>query len=221
MADLGINEVKWTEEMLPELVWLALLDHIHDEKGAEVARLTARAARTVHKSASRRWFALLGEYAVLDDAEREGFLEELDRAAVLRQLRDGLRSLAMFYPDNPLQFLFRDETFATDPNALGELKTLVGALFDRAGAKATRAQAHALYLAFDGGLFKVSPGSRLAHFPEVQHYPSTEESRMVGGLVRASISNLFLVEGRGPTPWSALFWARGLELEPCAVADDE
>ena len=145
MADFHILEVKWAEDMLPEFLWLGLLNAMHGQAaGAEIALLVARAARAAHRRGMQRWFALLGEYAVLDDHEKADFLTGLGAAGVLQPLREGLRVLSAFYPENPLRDLFRGEEVAADDATLRRLKAVVAPLFPRAGTEATRVQANAL-----------------------------------------------------------------------------
>lgn len=206
------HEVPWTAHMLPEFVWLGLLNsRFGFATGAALARSVATAARDVHETKTRRWFAMLGDYACLAPREATKLGTQLEAAGVMAQVVEALAPLRQFYPDNPLNLLLAQ---GPDENEIGIMKQEVAGLFDRTGIPAMRVQVTALTLALGHFLF-VHPDSGLADINAVQNYPETNESLRIAAVIRASLNSLFATEGRGPTPWSQYFWQRGLELGGC------
>jgi hypothetical protein len=210
MAEFGISDARWIDQMVPEFIWLALL---HERRtyagGAEIARVTAKAAREI---VGHGWFAGMSSFVRIPEAARSAFRTALDDYGVLQDLLIGLWPLHADYPQHPLSFLF-DDLVRGDR---AELKTLLGSLLEsRTSTNAMRAQATALYLAFDAGTLKIPPSSGLVDFPEVQHYPKTEDSQRVGSLVRAALNGIALMLPK--SEWPAYFWRRGMELERCAI----
>jgi hypothetical protein len=61
----------------------------------------------------------------------------------------------------------------------------------RAEWEAMMVQATVLHLMFDAHALKIHEGSALLKFPEIERYPSTELSREVGSMIRATLNGLF------------------------------
>ncbi len=77
-------------------------------------------------------------------------------------------------------------------------------------------QAQAVYLAFMLGRLYVKEGLALADFPEVQHYPETEKSEVVGASICSTVNMLAgssLPKYEDDT-WVQYFWRRSLDLRP-------
>lgn len=218
MMQFDISEARWIKTMVPEFIWIALLqDSLGYAQGAEVARKTAELAREI-EGANITWGAELSAFARLPDARKEQLTDAISSAGVGADLERGLAPLQRFYPTHPLAFAL--STNAPDV-ALHEYKRILADLFRRTNTSAMRVQATALYLAFDAGFLKVAPNTTLADFPKVQHYPGTERSRQVAAAVRAGL-NAISIQIAG-AQWPDFFWNRGLELEPCELrrVDDD
>lgn len=211
MAQLGLSDVRWVESLLPEFLWLGLLhEQLGYVAGAEVARLVAKVARGIDESL--RWCAVMSSFGRIAEPQRAAFKKALEECGALDDLSRALGALHVHYPRHPLAFVI-------DTDATGDLATIkdvVRTHMNRADTQAMRTQATAMYLAFEAGILKVLEGSALAEFPEVQHYPDTEKSRLVASAVRAGLNGLTIEIGS--SEWPHYFWNRGLELEPCTFA---
>jgi len=60
----------------------------------------------------------------------------------------------------------------------------------------------------------------LSNFPEIQHYPDTELSKIIAAVIRSS-TPIFIAEQLKITgnKWSFYFWNRGLEISECDFGD--
>lgn len=207
------ESVRWQLPILPELLWLALLNESHGlQTGAEVALSLALAAE---KAAHGEWFAPTSAYSILSDEQRRHVLEEVSRNGKIEAVRRPLASLIWFYPECPLKFLFPDGVRHLEAGALSKLKSILGELYYRAEHPAMLMQANAVYIAFVTNLLKVPPHVSLANFPEIAKYPETAESKRVGSMVRATITGMFGQKYNNSSVWPSYFWNRGLELERC------
>jgi hypothetical protein len=67
MAQLNMTEVSWVDSILPELVWLGLLNSMYGRvKGAELAiTLPKIAARVGRGTDSERWFVSFSSFSSL------------------------------------------------------------------------------------------------------------------------------------------------------------
>jgi hypothetical protein len=110
---------------------------------------------------------------------------------------------------------------APSAGRLDRLKSVVAWMYYRAEREAMLVQATVLQLMFDADAFKVHEGSVLSKFPEIERYPSTELSREVGAMIRATVNGLFghdsfLIKN---SAWPQYFWNRGLAITDCDFGD--
>ncbi|MEG3164721.1 hypothetical protein U1701_08965 [Sphingomonas sp. PB2P19] len=209
-----MREVSWINTMIPELLWIALLqDAWGPRHGIEIITAFTRDVRASDASRDRTIWASAGKFAGLP----EGTLASIVKGRPYREdLCRPLAPLHAHYPDHPLRELVAGDgsTLSID---LGELKALVSELFDRGSVVATMTQATATWLAFDSDRLKVNEGLALADFPRIEDYPSTEQSIRIAASIRATMNQMFgdvdaMASG---SDWPVAFWNRGLELEPC------
>lgn len=214
----GLEEVKWLERPLPELLWLALLNKRHGhQRGAALGLSLAKAASDVVDPPRRGWFAVASTYETLTSDERADLLRALEATGDIHELRDGLSVLLHNYPLCPLAFLLGESTTPVEHSeeSLFDFKALLASLFDKTSMPATQMQANAVYIAFVTDLLKVASTTSLANFPAVADYPNTAESRRIAASVRAAINGFFGALSHH-SEWPRYFWNRGLEIEACS-----
>ncbi|HWP91802.1 MAG TPA: hypothetical protein VNN20_06360 [Thermodesulfobacteriota bacterium] len=215
----NLEEVVWLDYILPELLWLGLLNEFYDYKtGAALALSLAKAAATVNDQPNKIWFASTSSYSILKKNQRNKIITFLRSSNELELLQKALFPLGAFYPKCPLDFLFGDRLPRTKKprEILGKFKLLLSRMFDRTGIPSTRIQANAVYIAFCTEMLVLDSKTSLANFPAVADYPETEESIRIAASVRATTTAFFGFEqNKKSSPWSTYFWNRGLELESC------
>ena len=217
IAQLGpLSEVRWVNDLVPELVWLALLSDRHGLKtGVDLARRLVLAAIAARGAKPALWFALASAYGELDASEQEVVVGNLEEDGAAQQIREAVAPLLMFYPECPLSFLSADLPRYRD-TSLEKFKDVLVAIFDRRDTPATFAQATAVYIAFVSNMLKVVKGLTLANFPAIEGFPNSEESQRVASAVRSTVL-IFYGDSRTreSTAWTSYFWKRGLELDTC------
>lgn len=219
----GIQDVSYIDAIMPEIVWLTLL---HEEfgvrEGAEVARLLSKVTMDSAPREKKAFFGHLSAYASLSDDEEKAVVARLGSNGILERLWRALLPLPAFYPECPMAFLFPDGVpgHLDRDRALGDLKRLLGEMYDRTSTTAVFALGTFTYLAFLGDALKVDPSVSLAKFPEIQNYPNTDLSKRIASGVRTFAYSYFgMVAKEEPSPWPTYFWNRGLELEKCDFGD--
>lgn len=216
----GLQEIKWVDGPLPELFWLALLNHQHGlRRGADLAVAVARSATAaVGPTAKKVWFGPISAYGRLTEAQRQTLVTTLKSEGQLDDLKIALGSLVALYPECPLAFLFDGESPPGERSEhLSQLKAILDDLFDKTTQAATLMQANAMYIAFATDMLFVSSGTSLANFPAVADYPHTDEAKRIGGAVRAGINGFFGSSADKSSTWPTYFWNRGLEIDQCVV----
>jgi hypothetical protein len=227
MLTLGVfKEVGWKENILPELIWVALINEKYGPRdGAELCLKVAQAAIEAVSDPDKKQkplYAGASSFALLNDAEQNKMVELLDKKSKLWPVRAALQPLVFFYPECPMSFLFRDNAANRNDGTpdIQVIKRILDAHFNRWDKPATMVQANAVYIAFVTGKLKVFEGLSLANFPAIQNFPETEESLQVAGAVRGTVSTFFGGEADYlRTSWPSYFWNRGLELEGCTTGD--
>ncbi len=219
MQEINYQEISWGKQLIPELIWLALINNRYGYmKGAELALALPRSAEEATKNNQRgTWFATVSSYAQLSIEEQERTVKILRSKNAFDQYRAALLPLIYFYPSCPLSFLFDLETKKEiDTGDLEEIKRVLESIFDRRSVEATFIQANAVYIGFTVGKLVVSPDVSLARFPEVQYYPNTEVSKQIAASIRATVNTIFGIDViKDGLSWPTYFWNHGLELEKC------
>jgi hypothetical protein len=172
-----LREVSWVRTMLPEFLWIALIQDCHGlHEGVDMVTALTRIARRRSPSEKKHIIATITSLGELNTDEQSFLRSELAASGDLFNIQKPLLPLVVFYPDCPLRFLYSTEpTFAdgTDQH-LERFKTQVQGLYDKTSRDTMMVQATAMWLAFDSGVLKVSEGLALASFPEIEEYPYTE-----------------------------------------------
>ena len=216
-----LREVSWINTMIPELLWIALVqEQCGPHRGVEIITAFTRDVRASRADRADTIWAAAGKF----DAIPPGELQSLTRAkggTYAYDLRAALRPLAVLYPTHPLNSIFNPAELLPEPADLKYVKAIVAELFDRSSRAATMTQATAVWLAFDAERLKVAPDLAIAQFPKIQDYPNTELSQKIAASIRAGLNQFFSETGlmASGSTWPVAFWNRGLKLEPCEVDD--
>lgn len=219
-AKLGFTEISWVEMLLPELLWLGLLnDHHGLARGAELAIAVARAAASTWTQERKKLFAASSSFIVLDHVQKKAVVASLASSGHLEDIREALLPLPLFYPDCPLNFIFDQTPTVSDTSVvLARFKQSLDRQFDRWDKPATMVQSNMVYIAFVTDVLKVMKGLSLANFPAIEKFPDTDESKKVAGSVRCTVSTFFAPPHYdSASSWPCYFWSQGFLIEPCSL----
>ncbi|MEK6765701.1 MAG: hypothetical protein AABY49_05670 [Planctomycetota bacterium] len=213
------HEVKWVDYILPELLWLGLLNEFHGLKlGAELGLSLANAANKLNNQPKKECFAVISSYTIFSQEQKSEIIKKLKSSNELELLQKALTPFDIFYHECPLNFLFKD-TLPSQNNReviLNQFKLALSKMFDRWDKPGTFMQANAVYIAFVTDKLKVAKGISLANFPAVEEFPKTEESKRIASSARGVVNMFFAPQSYDTSsPWPKYFWKKGLELEPC------
>ncbi len=217
------NDVSWINEMIPELLWINLVEADHgNPRAIEIVTAVARIARTFVEAVPILTFAYASDFARIAPEDRARFLVELNSKGILTELQEALSELVSWFPDCPLSEVFFESASAPTPSGLEEIKSAVIGLYDRQSRSSTMTQATTVWLAIDSGGLVVSGGLVLAQFPKIEEYPDTELSLQIAASIRSTVN--MLVGNRRDLDsipgWHNQFWSMGLTFEKCEFDDD-
>jgi hypothetical protein len=222
LNELDGSDVSWIATMIPELVWIALIQDWHGlSRGVELIRALAKAAREIHPGRLRSTFAAISSFGVLSRSEGERLRIMLEECGQLSSVREPLEVLVSWYPECPLCYIFAGPSAAPSKDGLNRLKSVVSWMYYRGEREAMMVQATVLQLILDADALKVFEGSALSKFREIERYPSTELSQEVGSIIRATLNGLFGHDNFGlkNCSWPPYFWNRGLAIDDCDFSD--
>lgn len=219
LARLGeLHETSWTKSMVPEILWVALLQRdLGWQRGAVEAveiGLTAHSLR----GRSDGWFGLTSPYSSLTGRDQTIVCDRLKQSGHLTTLQRILAPLVATYPECPLAFLCEGFAIRRRRSFMPHLRELVAQLLDKGEIQSLRAIAGVLEVASRAGALHVFEGIELANLAALDEYPETEASQRVAASLR-SIAPIFEQDGiRGTVhPWAEYFWNRSIEIDPCVV----
>ncbi len=212
-----LEEVSWIKTILPELLWIALIQDCYGHReGVELITSLTRAIRQCTISKKPRMFATISSFVQLTHDEQLCLQQKLTTQAMFK-IQKALFPLIFYYPECPLKFLFSfpNEREIPKPD-INQFKVLVANLYNKREKTPMMVQSTAIWVAFDSGVLKVSKDTALAKFPEIEKYPNTELSKNIAGSIRAAM-HMFFIDRYYPTAseWPKYFWNRGLKIDRC------
>lgn len=211
-----LQYVSWSTQVMPELIWWdVMIDRATPRFAAKVAEEIAK-----HFKENRNrepYHAFVSDYVPLDAPAVDSLKQDLRRADVLGPMLECLSDFLDLYPECPLAKLSdRIPAGIINIEYLRRFEARMQQLESKRSRNGVLVQAQAVYMAFVSGRLHVPRESALADFPQVQYYPETDRSKMVGASVCATVNMLAgtTLPAYANDTWVQYFWCRNLELRP-------
>lgn len=220
MLTPGLTDLSWVDIIMPELIWISLLN---DSYGyAEGARLVAQVGKKssqITNDNKKNWCYSISSFLRLTPDEKAHLYDLLGgKNGDAGMIGSAIKILHERYPKSPFLFLTEGAVFLDSPeNEFSRFKDVLNSIYDKTTKEGIFTQANVVYSAFVADRLKVRKGLALAEFPEVEHYPNTEKSKIIAASIRSSVPMFFGMEDSEFKDrwWPTYFWNRGMELEPC------
>jgi len=214
---LSLHETSYTNQLLPEIIWLALLKvQIGSSRTIDIALEFIRLVNECLEEGDFRNFTLVGRFEELDLETKSSIANRLVSTSIGGELLTLLSPLLENYPNCPLNFLYERKGEDDKEKSLLLLNHSVEQHMDRYSHEACVLQAMVPYLRQEmGGL----------HYPEHMEKPdfesfirSDEEEgwEKLAGRIRIA-ANLELMPAGNPISdnWAKYFWNRGIHISNC------
>ncbi len=213
LMQLNLNETNWIQDMIPELLWIGLLNKKHGLKvGTELAVDIAKCWWDIVDKKKQPPIYTISNIGSIKKEMQEKLLGLLESNGSLHLINEAFNPLLYFYPKCPISFFSSPDK---SDCSIGEIKDLLTEVFDKTSVQSTFILATAFYIGCVLGRIKINKNLPLANFPEIEKYPKTELSREIAGSLRAMATGSLGIDATNPTEWSNYFWKRGREIEPC------
>ena len=213
-----INEVSWLNRILPELIWMGVLnDNFGMRRGIELSSELARLANETYAQQKSPNFTFASSYSVFDTDKTKLLLEKLEAKGLLVDLRNGLIGFLNLYPKAPLSFL----RIALDHNVecfVGSMKATLERHFFRREQPAMVLQANVLYVAGICGKLVYTNNVKPPDLSALVTNFESEEGRKAAAHVRASVTGFVgMLLDEEKNDWPRYFWNRGLDIDKCML----
>jgi hypothetical protein len=119
------REVSWINTMIPELLWIALVQEKYGaRRGVEIITAFTRAVRASRVDRAKTIWAAAGKFKSIPALELQDIMSR-NGGSYADNLHVALRPLAAWYPTHPLNALFSAAEFPPEPSDLMTIKTVV------------------------------------------------------------------------------------------------
>lgn len=218
-----LHFTKWTDDLLPNLVWMGLLfDKLGERKAINVFESFIEIVKDILGEQDKKILIFIPEYYSLNDEQIEKIKESLAVKNVLNELQESLYPLISLYSQCPLKFLYNEndlEKHKTDVDkSLSAMKRVVKNILDRKSKEAMLVQTTAVYIMGLTGRLKFAEGQAPGDIETIFDYPKTDESKKVAASIRATLGTVrALYDNQEAINWSTYFWNHGYEISVCEI----
>lgn len=218
-----LGTVSWIDDLLPELIWIAVLvDSFPERRAAELTLACGQETERFVRNDRVKQYAFAFAYRGVTPEQAHQIRKALAVRDVLNDLQSSLWPLVSLYADCPLAFLFDDRALQTYKvpldKSLARLKSAVWeCLDDRRGRQSMIVQTAALATLVATGALHIPDKFALGNLNAITRYPDTDESRAVAASVRAALNAMhgLLSDEKGHREWCQYFWRHGYLISVC------
>lgn len=213
----GIVYAKWLNNVLPELIWIGLLqEKLGIRRSVEICGEIAAIGKEVLKDSQVLSFAYISNYKKLDDVQLASFYTKMKNKNFLREYSNSLRELVLLYPECPLAKLvnYRQEDEETQCNEIKKLfSNCLAKYFYRQVHLTNLMESTALYMGWTSGLIKYTNNVKPPDLNVlITSHPGEEQYEKVSSSIRSSTMVLI---SDVDMDWSTYFWNKGLLIDEC------
>lgn len=208
-------EVPYIDKVLPEIIWISILN---DKHGVTTASdLTLNLLKAIDESfgeKSSTLFSFLSNFETLHDTQ----ISHVKRKCLdeLSYINDSLSSFYRVFPDCPLIALDQKGPGPIDSHDIEYIKQILDKLLDKVGKETTFSLSTVIYHAFELHRLTAFKDASILKLNKIHLYPTTEESKIIASTIRSTVnmfigSEHFLVND---SKWSKYFWNRAHAIAP-------
>jgi hypothetical protein len=215
----GLREMSYIDDLLPELIWLGLInDRIGFVPGARLFEQIVAAALQASKGRPPTNYALISSYRSFNKVEQQVFLHSLSTMSALDQLKEYLAPLVLLYDECPIRFIGPPETVTTENTLLAALRSSVERHIDKYETPGIVLNGMMLVSRLLTKTIHFSSEIVMPDFNAVVDSPGSEEAKRASGFMRANAMAELGMLNIG-NDWARFFWNRSYALTPCELND--
>jgi len=220
----NMQEISFTDELLPSLIWMAALYLRCDGRRAtKVIVEFIKDAESVFGEKRPQPLHEIGNFSLLSSEQKQIIYDAVKDKKYFETLLDNLEHQYHLLKDYPLSFLFEEHIYAVDKiEALEMLSEDVKNLLDRHSSIATKVQVTAVYTTLETGRLKICHPVKLPDFNAIFTEPDSDEAKHAAAFARANMNGsigMFRQDNDELNikahSWAKYFWAQTFKLSDC------
>lgn len=209
---LNIKKTSWEDNILPELIWIALLIKANGHN-RNTSQIIEKFADFIQKNFQNGRILTCSDFSILDSQIKQKFLAIFSSDDIY-VIDNAFRNFTYYFPYFLLSFLINKNNTSEFTYSLEPIKNLMREFVDKYSKLSTQVLAVAVYLLSLQGKLLFASGKLVPNIESVKDYPDTEESRNTAASLRAMSFMLVHSEDK-INNWSNDFWIRSCSLDEC------
>ncbi|MCY4047262.1 MAG: hypothetical protein OXF42_04030 [Candidatus Dadabacteria bacterium] len=219
IKQIPMKSVSYVDDMLPELVWIGLINEkVGYIEGTRILETIFIAVNEIKKDDQQSNFSLISSFRCLSTKQKIRLVELFKKSEILDVIRDAIAPLVLLYDDCPLIFI-------GPPSNVFSREELVFRIKECVGKTVNKYETPGIVLHGAMLLFRLVTGT--THFPSdmdspdfdaVINKPGSEEAEHAAGLLRINGLGEFGVLNLDNT-WARCFWNCGVEISQCRFGE--
>jgi hypothetical protein len=210
LMQLGMEEVNYINQLLPEIIWMGLVfDRIDYRAGINLCEQTAKLAHEIYANEKHTNFALCSSFLGLEDRQREELVSRLQHQTLLEPIQLYLAPLILLYDNFPMSFLGVTQAKIDKETLIKRIKGGIQRYMDKYEKPGLILQSTTIYIrGITGGLL-LNKDIEAPDLNSIIDNPESEAAKRAAGFVRSTV----LMEIMS-------FWNQGLQIDACEFGDD-
>ena len=216
---INMQELSFVDNTLPCLLWIsAIFLREQDSKAINCTIEFLKKCQEILGDESVPPLAFANNFDKLSLHQKNSIVSGIKDTEFLEFIRENIKHQHALIDGHPFAFLFDGYVVGeAREESIQKLKEDVASLLDRYSVHATKVQTTVFVSMMATGKLLMSPTIDLPNFDCIFTDAESDEARLVGSFVRASINaghGFGDTEG-GSNDWSNSFWKQAFSLEKC------
>ncbi len=211
----GIREHSYVNDMLPELIWLGLInDHKGYRFGARVLEAVVQVTKNTPSLETPLNLALQSAYASFPEKEKEAVRSLWREWGLLDDIRYALAPLVLLYDGFALAFVGPPQTVISQDTLIARIKASVGNHLDKYETPGIALHGAMMLTRMMAGTIHFAAHINIPDFNSIFEIPGSDEAKRAAAFMRANATAEWGMLEIG-NEWAKYFWNRGAQLTPC------
>ena len=215
---LPVGEVSWRDNIMPELLWLALLVASCGFKHARNCAYTlALALNDMWSGEQTKHWMLMSSYVDLPPSLLKAVARRLADTKSLHALKKALAPMVRLYPSCPFKVLFSQDEIAalTESEAMQQMAPVLTECLSRRKRLPMLAQAIFYDVSIATGSLQVAPHLTKHNTEVLDDNPDSEEAQRVASSIRCIATMIEQMQKQFSLTWPQTFWAESGKIGQC------
>lgn len=217
MAQLGMSEVSYVNQIFPEILWMGLINQREGYRaGIKVVEFMAKRLNEIKTNEKHINFSLASSYGKLGEGQKIQIVADLKKENFYSIIQQSLAPLTCLYDDFPMAFIGPPNEHIGKDTLINLLKACISECINKYEQPGMVLQASVMYIrGITGGLF-FAKGMEVPDLDKIVNDFDSEEGQRAASSVRAFVMSEYIPLGEQRSDsWAKSFWNQGYKLDKC------